>query len=52
MASASPIKSPNTSATNTTLSKKRPTLTRSHSTDSSSALSNIDVSAALQAAAA
>lgn len=52
MASASPIKSPNTTATNTTLSKKRPTLTRSHSTDSSSALSNIDVSAALQAAAA
>ncbi|KAI7456583.1 hypothetical protein KC368_g77 [Hortaea werneckii] len=31
---------------------QRPTLTRSHSTDSSSALSNIDVSAALQAAAA
>ncbi|KAI6850542.1 SET domain-containing protein [Hortaea werneckii] len=52
MASASPIKSPNTTNTNTTLPKKRPTLTRSHSTDSSSALSNIDVSAALQAAAA
>ncbi|KAI6867400.1 SET domain-containing protein [Hortaea werneckii] len=52
MASASPIKSPNTTNTNTTLSKKRPTLTRSQSTDSSSALSNIDVSAALQAAAA
>ncbi|GAB1735568.1 hypothetical protein NU219Hw_g4145t1 [Hortaea werneckii] len=52
MASASPIKSPNTTATNATLSKKGPTLTRSNSTDSSSALSNIDVSAALQAAAA
>ncbi|KAI7508391.1 SET domain-containing protein [Hortaea werneckii] len=52
MASASPIKSPNITATNTALPKKRPTLTRSHSTDSSSALSNIDVSAALQAAAA
>ncbi|KAI7552949.1 hypothetical protein KC343_g14220, partial [Hortaea werneckii] len=52
MASASPIKSPNTTKTNTTLSKKRPTLTRSQSTESSSALSNIDVSAALQAAAA